>query len=96
MSVDAQIDILNAITAPGFNDLDPVVAKRVLAMKFNAGQKARMHALGTMARAGTLSREEQAELDYYLVVSQLLTLLHSKARMALRREGDRPPRRRSA
>jgi hypothetical protein len=45
--------------------------------------RARMEALAEKARAGTLTTEEQVELDAYERVGHFLSLLKSKARISL-------------
>jgi hypothetical protein len=44
-----------------------------------------MNELSEVARQGKLTREEQAELDSYLHVGNLLAVMQSKARRALQR-----------
>ena len=43
-----------------------------------------MNELSELARNGTLSAAEEAELDSYIHVSNLLAVMQSKARQALR------------
>jgi hypothetical protein len=46
-----------------------------------------MNALAELAREGNLTTEEAAELDSYLHVGSLLSILQSKARRLLKSEG---------
>ncbi len=47
-----------------------------------------MHALAEKARQGTLTPEEQQEVDNYERVGHYLAILQSKARIALRDSTD--------
>jgi len=47
----------------------------------------RVRALSEKARKGTLLPAEQAELDEFIRVADLLTVLHSRARQALKHAG---------
>lgn len=64
------------------------LAAHVLAMGFRAHDIARMNDLAARARAGTLTDAERSEADWYDVVCNLVAILHSKARLALR-DGSR-------
>ena len=46
--------------------------------------RARMEELADRSEAGTLTADEEAEFDSYLHVANLLTVMHSEARLALR------------
>jgi hypothetical protein len=51
-----------------------------------------MNVLAERAREGTLTPEESAELDSYLHVGSLVSLLQSKARRLLKSEISAPSR----
>lgn len=51
-----------------------------------------MNALAQKNQAGELTPEEQAELHCYLRVGNLLDLLHSKARLSMKRQQVRSSR----
>jgi hypothetical protein len=65
-------------------ELSRGAAQYLLSIRFDDDEIARMNALSELARAGTLKQEEQLELDSYIHVSNLLGMLQSKARRALR------------
>jgi hypothetical protein len=77
--------ILSRLVGPDEPTLSPVVAQAFLSLGFSPTDKDRMHALAAKARAGTLTAEEQAEVEAYSRVSSLLGILKSKARRALKR-----------
>ena len=66
-------------------------AEFLLAMDFGEADRQRMERLAERSQAGTLTAEEQAEFDGYLHVGNLLAVMQSKARLALKRKPyDRP------
>ena len=56
------------------------VAEFLLSIDFEAGDIDRMNLLSERARQGTLTEQETAELDSYLHVGSLLSILQSRAR----------------
>jgi hypothetical protein len=76
--------ILGRLVVPDEPKLSPAAAQGLLALGFDPADKDRMHALAAKARAGTLTRAEQAEVEAYSRVGSLIGILHSKARRALR------------
>jgi hypothetical protein len=65
-------------------------ARQIVRLEFSEEQGDRMHELAAKNRAGTLTPDEQAELDDFCRVGSLLSILHSRARQALK------PRRRAS
>ena len=65
-------------------DLTPRVAKAILDLSFPASDSNRMRTLSAKARAGTLSTEEDAEMDNFERVGSILSTLKSKARQVLK------------
>ena len=66
--------------------LSPAVAEYLLSIEFGESDREQMRRLAERSAAGTLTDEEQTEFDSYLHVGNLLAVLQSKARVALRRE----------
>ncbi len=71
------------IERPG-DDLPPGAAEYLLSMQFDERDIARMNELSELAREGKLNQEEQGELDSYIHVTNLIGVMQSKARCALR------------
>jgi hypothetical protein len=67
--------------------LSPAAAEGILTLRFSPADKDRMNVLAAKARAGTLTDDEQAEVEAYSRVGSLLGILKSKARRALKRRG---------
>jgi hypothetical protein len=68
-------------------ELSPRVARALLGLSFPKNDVARMHELSAKARAGTLTPEENAEMDNFERVGSVLSTLKSKARQVLKRSG---------
>jgi hypothetical protein len=68
------------------------IARYLLAFDFDPDDIARMNFLATRAQQGSLSEKETAELDSYMHVGNLLTIMQSKARVYLQsRDLSSPP-----
>jgi hypothetical protein len=66
------------------DDLSRDAANYLLSLRFDDSDVSRMNELSEMARLGALATTEAAELDSYIHVSNLLAVMQSKARQALR------------
>jgi hypothetical protein len=66
-------------------ELPPRVARAILGLSFPQSEVARMRELSAKARAGTLTPEEDAEMDAIERVGSILSTLKSKARLVLKR-----------
>jgi hypothetical protein len=72
-----------AIEFPG--GLSPGTARALLQIQFSEQAHARMKELSAKARAGSLSVQEQADLDTFEPLGCLLDIVHSRARCALKK-----------
>lgn len=79
--------ILSRLIRPERDDLPPEAARSILKLAFDGEDRERMHDLAVRAQGGPLAEVEQAELDSYRRVGRLLELMHSKARLSLKRAG---------
>ena len=68
---------------PGQAGLTPDAARYFLQLRFDAADLARMNELAATARAGSLSKEQESELDSYMQLGWFLDLMKSKARLSL-------------
>ena len=66
-------------------ELSPRVARAILGLAFPKDEIRRMHELSAKARAGTLTPEEDTEMDNYERAGSILSILKSKARQVLKR-----------
>ena len=65
-------------------EMDSHIARYLLSLTFEPEDVERMNVLAAKARDGDISPEEETELDSYLHVGNLLTIIQSKARVYLR------------
>jgi hypothetical protein len=75
--------ILTRVVLPESAPFTPALAQSVLSMEFTEGDRLRMTELSQKAQVGSLTPEEQAELDSYERVGCFLSLIKSKARRSL-------------
>ena len=76
--------ILARLVVEDDSSLTPAAAEGLLALRFDPADKDRMRDLAAKARAGSLTAEEQAQVEAYSRVGSLIGILHSRARRALR------------
>ncbi len=84
----AEGDIWNRVLEPGNGTISQASAKEILALDFPKADKARMHELAAKARAGTLSRTDEMEIDIYGRVGSVLSIWKSKARKSLKKSAN--------
>ena len=65
------------------DDLSRDAANYLLSLRFDDKDMRRMNELSELARNGTLAPADEAELDSYIHVSNLLAVMQSKARQSL-------------
>jgi len=63
--------------------MTPALAEGILALDFPEDDAARIGQLNARANEGQLTEDEQAELETYINVSDLLAYWQSKARQAI-------------
>jgi hypothetical protein len=66
-------------------NLSQSVARKILAITFMETDQERMEELAQRNQRGQLTAQEREELANYVKVGDLLAILHSKARRALKR-----------
>jgi hypothetical protein len=87
-SFDAEV--LGRVILPEEPNLSVAAAQSILALKVSEQDQARMSYLAEQARQGALTQREQQEIDGYVRVGSLLSILQSKARRSLRQHGAEP------
>lgn len=89
-SANTEAAILARLIQIEQEELSRGAAEFLLSLRFDDRDTARMNELSELARQGKLSSEEQAELDSYLHVGNLLAVVQSKSRRALLRGINSP------
>jgi hypothetical protein len=85
MTSDVQFSVWSRFVLPLLDHLQPGVARKILRMKFTKSELSRMARLSELASEGMLTEEQRRELESYLRMGSILTIMHSKARVALKR-----------
>jgi hypothetical protein len=75
--------IWGRLLGPGGKALAPEVARAILKIDFPQSDKDRMHELAAKAREGKLTPKEPDEIDAYGRIGSFLSIMKSKARVAL-------------
>jgi len=80
----SEIAIFARLIKADQGDLSRDLARYILTLGFDQEDHARMLELAEKNQQGVLSRDEQEELQNYVVVGHMLALLNSKARRSLK------------
>ena len=76
--------IFSRVLQPDKPSLSPEAASSILKLDFSPADRRRMESLSAKARKGRLTPDEDRELENYINVNHLLTIMQSKARRSLR------------
>jgi hypothetical protein len=87
-SPNTEAAILARMIQIGEEKLSRGAAEYLLSIRFGEHDVARMNDLSELAGQGKLTSQEQAELDSYIHVSNLLAVMQSKGRRALKRSAQ--------
>jgi hypothetical protein len=87
-SSNTEAAILARLIQIGEDQLSRGAAEYLLSIRFGERDIARMNELSELARQEKLTSQEQAELDSYLHVGNLLAVIQSKGRRALQRSSQ--------
>ena len=75
--------IIRRMLAAQANDLPAEAARFFLGLSFNDSDHRRIEALSARANEGELSAPERDELATYVLLSDFLTIMHSRARASM-------------
>lgn len=84
VSQNTEAGILVRLIEAQHEHLSRDAANYLLSLRFDDSDVSRMNELSELARAGALGATDEAELDSYIHVSNLLAAVQSKARRFLR------------
>lgn len=76
--------LLARVIDPGRNELSHELAQYLAALRFPPEDQQRLKELAEKQRRVTLSEAEEAEMDSYIQVADLVEVLKAKALMALK------------
>jgi hypothetical protein len=83
----AHAEVLRKVFDLSQHGLTVPLANSILSLEFDDSDARRIAELNAKANEGTLSEAENAELEAYVNVGDLLALWHSKARRVLAQQG---------
>jgi hypothetical protein len=89
MAATTDAEIFRRIFEPEKPNLSPAAAKSILQLDFRPEDRTRMDALAQKAHRGKLTKQEDQELETFLRVGHLLTIMQSKARQSLKKASSR-------
>jgi hypothetical protein len=84
----SEATLFSRLFTNGKNGLTREVARYILGITFSDEDKARMHELAGKNQEGTIAPGELRELDSYVKMGDLVAILKSKARLALKQKGS--------
>ncbi len=84
MPTSSEAAILSRVIQGSNLTLSPEAARVLLDLGFSEEDRKKMHDLAVKNQQGTLSQEEEQELDSYIRIGRLLDLLSAKAAKALK------------
>ncbi len=79
--------ILDQLAALDVRSISPETAQTLLKLRFDEFHHERFNVLSTRAREAILTPSEQEELDEYIETADILAIVQSKARQALKSAG---------
>jgi hypothetical protein len=91
LSPNREADIWARLMQAQRDDPSQEAAQYLLSIGVGENDRDRMQQLAERSECGTLTDEERAEFDSYLHVGNLLAVMQSKARVALRRKPRNGP-----
>jgi hypothetical protein len=83
--VNARTTLLERLIEPQRGSFSQEHARYVLSLDFSPVEHARYEQLSNKAQDGSLTADQQLELDEFLSVNALLMILQSKARVSLKK-----------
>lgn len=89
-TADPELEIWERVFVPDPHRITPDQARYLLEVRFPQADLDRINALSAKARDGTVTPEENAELERYVHVGHLLSILKAKVRGKLKEATDHP------
>jgi hypothetical protein len=83
MAGDIEADIFSRLIDPTNPTLTPSAAEGILALGYSESDHARIAELAAKSNQGTLTPGERRELEGYVFVGDMLSMIKSKARLSL-------------
>jgi hypothetical protein len=78
--------IWTRVIQPEVNGFSPEVARSIVSLDFCPEDRERMQKLAAKAQEGTLSPDEETEIDTFEKVGHVLSLMKAKAKVSLKKK----------
>ena len=85
MAIVTEADVFGRLIDASNPNLTPEAAEGILQLGYSEQDHRRMSELAGKSNEGTLTPDERRELESYVFVGDVLSLLKSKARLSLRK-----------
>jgi hypothetical protein len=85
-----EADIFSRVFEPMDDHMSRAAAKAILKLDFNSTDRDRMNDLAEKARQGLLTSAEDEDLEKYIRVGHLLSIMQSKARQVVNDDSGNP------
>jgi hypothetical protein len=80
--------VLKRILEPVSGSLNEEAARKLIGLKADRKSQARVSLLARKCNAGTLSADERAEYEAYVMAGEVIAILQAKARLLLARRSQ--------
>jgi hypothetical protein len=87
-AISQETEILSRVIGPENPSFSAEVARSILALGFGDTDNERMNELAAKAQQGTLDEQEESLLNAYMFVGSVVDLMHSKARLSLKKNSS--------
>lgn len=88
MLLDTEAEIFSRVIDPSNPSMTSDVARAVLELGFTDVDRLRMQELAVKSNEGTLSPDERRELEGFVFVGDVLSMLKSKARLSIKQHNS--------
>ena len=89
MVAELESNIWRRLVEPSWDTLSPEAAEGILRLKFGPSDIDRMHQLSALAQETKLNKAQQEELETYIRIGRMVSILQAKARLAMKNHQSR-------
>ena len=89
MVAELETGIWRRLTEPSWDSLSPQAAEGILRLQFDRSDIDRMHQLSALAQESSLTQAQQEELETYMRIGRMVSILQAKARLAMKNQQSR-------
>lgn len=86
MVAELETSIWRRLTEPSWDSLSREAGEAILRLRFAQSDIDRMHQLSSLAQETSLNKAQQEELETYLRIGRMVSILQAKARLAMKNQ----------